>query len=78
MTTECEVEIDVKGEAGGRRFSSSLSPSIYGNEPTRLTLLQRKVRRKLEGERGRAKARITATDDFGARKSAGFEFRLKG
>ena len=76
-SNECEIRIKVKGKAGGKRFSSSLTQSIYGNEPTRLALLKGNVSSKLDGKRGSAEVKVTATDDFGARKRDEFTFRLK-
>lgn len=76
-SNECEIRVKVEVKAGGKLFSSSLTRSIYGNEPTKLKLLKRNLRRKLDGKRGSAEVKVIATDDFGARKRDEFKFRLK-
>ena len=77
-SNECELAIKATGRAGGERFKSKFRAHLYGNQQSGVRILNRKVARQIDGERGKVRIKLTATDDFGNTESAKLKAKLRG
>jgi TolB protein len=76
-SNECELSIKATGRAGGDRFKSKFRAHLYGSEESSVRVLKRKVARAIDGERGKVKIKLAATDDFANAESAKLKAKLK-